>query len=218
MPLARLYAVRHGVTDWNEQGRIQGHTPTSLNESGRAQAGLLARFFAGCPLTAIWSSDLPRARETAERIAGPHGLAVRTLTALRERDLGPFEGMTGDEVEAALKGREPAGGDAAAWYDVPGVEGDEALLARLLPVLEEARALRGEAVLVTHGGIQKALLFHILGIPAAVRRGFALGNGLVVSLLPRDGGWRLEGLHGLETIGRFLDAAGRPEAEENPCR
>ena len=60
MPITRLYLVRHGETDWNRQNRIQGHTPTSLNETGRAQADLLARFFAACPLTAVWSSDLPR--------------------------------------------------------------------------------------------------------------------------------------------------------------
>ncbi len=204
MPLARLYLVRHGETDWNRQNRIQGHTPTSLNEDGRAQAETLARFFTASPLTAVWSSDLPRARETAAIIAAPHGLAVRTVPALRERNLGPFEGMTGDEVNEALKGAGPGGRDFASWHEVPGVEQDEEILARVAPVLEEARGIEGEAVLLTHGGVQKAVLFHVLGIPGTVRRAFALGNGLVVALLPREGRWRVEGIYGLDVIGRFV--------------
>ena len=113
------------------ENRIQGHTPTSLNETGRAQADLLARFFAACPLTAVWSSDLPRAEETAARIAAPHGLAVRIVPALRERNMEPFEGMTGDEVNEALKGAGPGGRDLTSWYEVPGVEQDESVLARV---------------------------------------------------------------------------------------
>ncbi|MGE5598200.1 MAG: histidine phosphatase family protein [Bacteroidota bacterium] len=203
MSLVRLYLVRHGVTDWNEQDRVQGHTPTSLNETGRRQADLLGRFFARCPLGAVWASDLPRAYETAEHIAAPHGLAVRRLGSLRERNLGPFEGLTGEEVRAALKGKGRPRGDLS-WYEVEGVEQDEEVLARVWPVLEEARGLEGEAVLVTHGGVQKAVLFRILGLPSDARRAFALGNGLVVALVPRDEGWFIEGIFGLEAIGRLL--------------
>ena len=199
MTVSRLYLVRHGETDWNLKDRIQGHRPTSLNDTGRWQAELLARFFAHCPLAAVWSSDLPRALETAERIAAPHGLAVKATVALRERDLAPFEGMTGDEVSATL-----AINDLTTWYDVPGVEKDEAMLARLLPVLEAARETDGEVALVTHGGVQKTLLYHILGIPAATRRAFALGNGLIIALLPDEKGWRVEGIHGLALVERFL--------------
>ncbi len=137
--------------------------------------------------------------ETAERIAAPHGLPVRTLAALRERDLAPLEGMTGDEVDAAL-----ASGDFSTWYDVPGVESDQAMLDRLFPVLEEARALDGEVALATHGGVQKALLYHILGIPAVSRRAFVLANGLVVALVPEDAGWRVEGIFGPPVMTRLL--------------
>ena len=206
MSITRLYLVRHGETDWNQQNRIQGHTPTSLNETGRAQAELLGRFFTACPLTAVWSSDLPRAYETAEAIAAPHGLKIRQLAALRERNLGPFEGMTGDEVDEALKGAGPGGRDFTSWYEVPGVEQDENVLVRVAPVLEEARGIEGEAVLLTHGGVQKAVLFHVLGIPGTVRRAFALGNGLVIALLPREGSWRVEGIYGLEVIRRFVES------------
>lgn len=205
MPLTRLYLVRHGVTDWNAEDRVQGHTPTSLNAEGRAQAELLGRFFAGCPLGAVWSSDLPRAVETAEAIAAPHGLTVKPLEALRERNLGPFEGKTGREVEAMLKGRGPGGRDLTSWYEVEGVEQDGEVLARVMPVLAEARRIEGEAVLVSHGGVQKAVLFEVLGIPSTARRGFAMGNGQVAALLPLGDGWRVEGLYGMEAIKRFTE-------------
>lgn len=200
--LTRLYLVRHGQTDWNLARRIQGHRPIPLNERGREQAETLARFFASAPLAAVWSSDLPRARETAERIAAPHGLAVRTTSALRERAFGPLEGMAGEEVEAFL-----AGGSFVTWYDVPGVEDDGSILARALPVLEEAREVKGEAVLVTHGGVQKAVLYHLLGLPPSARRVFALDNGLVVVLRPEEEGWRLEGIYGLDLLERLLSRA-----------
>lgn len=197
MTVSRLYLVRHGETDWNQAGRIQGHHPTSLNETGRRQAEILARFFAPCPLTAVWSSDLPRAVETAARIAAPHQLTVRTMASLRERDLAPLEGMTGDEVTAAL-----SAGDFSTWYDMPGVESDEAVLARVLPVLAEARKIAGEVVLATHGGVLKTVLYHLLGIPVTNRRAFVLSNGLVVALIPEDENWRVAGLYGLEMMDR----------------
>ncbi|MGQ9779993.1 MAG: histidine phosphatase family protein [Bacillota bacterium] len=199
MSLVRLYLVRHGQTDWNLAGRIQGHQPIPLNERGREQAETLARFFARFPLAAVWSSDLPRAQETAERIAAPHGLAVRTTPALRERAFGPLEGMAGEEVGTFLAER-----NFATWHEIPGVEDDAAILARVLPVLDEAKKIEGEAVLVTHGGVQKAVLYHLLGLPSSARRLFALDNGLVVVLRPEEDAWRLEGLYGLELLERLL--------------
>ena len=197
MSISRLYIVRHGETDWNLIGRVQGHTPTFLNETGRRQAELLSRFFAACPLTEILSSDLPRARETAELIAAPHGLAVRQTEALRERNLGPFEGKMGDEVRATA--------DFTSWYEVYGVEQDEAMLARLLPLLDEAEAeaAAGEVVFVTHGGVQKVLFHHILGIPLERKRGFTLTNGQVI-VFRHEEVWRLEGLYALEMLVRIL--------------
>src|SRR5271165_3144262 len=97
---ARLWLVRHGETDWNAQGRVQGHTPTELNENGRRQAASLAEMFAGRKFAALWSSDLPRARQTAEAIGSALGLDVQLTVALRERSFGPYEGKTNEEIRA----------------------------------------------------------------------------------------------------------------------
>ncbi len=101
-----LWLVRHGQTDWNVQGRWQGQTPDAppLNAAGLAQAEAVAEQLAaqasqdGLAFAAIYSSDLLRARQTAEIIARRLGLPVQLDARLREVHLGVWEGMLGDEV------------------------------------------------------------------------------------------------------------------------
>jgi broad specificity phosphatase PhoE len=92
-----LLLVRHGETDWNAEGRLQGHTDRPLNEHGRRQARALAERLAGDGVDAIYSSDLARARETAEIVGERLGLPVVTDPDLRERNWGSWEGLTGSE-------------------------------------------------------------------------------------------------------------------------
>src|ERR1051326_3352209 len=91
-PVTRLFVVRHGVTAWNAEGRWQGHTDVSLTDEGIAQAHGVARRLAKERVDAVWSSDLSRARMTAEIIAEHHRLPVATTPALREQRLGDWEG------------------------------------------------------------------------------------------------------------------------------
>jgi probable phosphoglycerate mutase len=92
-----LLLVRHGETDWNAEGRLQGHTDRPLNEHGRRQANELAERLAGEGADAIYASDLARARETAEIVGGRLGLPVVIDADLREKNWGNWEGLTGDE-------------------------------------------------------------------------------------------------------------------------
>ena len=187
---ARLWLVRHGQTDWNVQRRIQGHTPTSLNAAGIHQAHLLASFFARRRFAAIWSSDLPRALQTAEIIGQKLALAVQATAQLRERELGEFEGKTWDEIRQ-MRGIEPgsplANGDLSDWTGIPGVETDTALWRRIRRVLLEISADHpGQDVLVvTHGGVLKHSVWHVLGLPPGAPRRFPLANGLTVILQQR---------------------------------
>jgi alpha-ribazole phosphatase len=96
----RLLIARHGVTEWNKIHRLQGQSDVPLSAEGRAEARALAARLAGVALAAVYSSDLARARETAEIVAQPHGLAVTTDAAFREVALGELEGLT----RAALEG------------------------------------------------------------------------------------------------------------------
>jgi probable phosphoglycerate mutase len=92
-----LLLVRHGETDWNASGRLQGHTDRPLNAHGRAQAKALSEQLAGAGLAAVYASDLVRARETAEIVGARLGLTVVTDPDLREKDWGTWEGLTSDE-------------------------------------------------------------------------------------------------------------------------
>jgi broad specificity phosphatase PhoE len=93
-----LVLVRHGETDWNREGRWQGHSDTHLNELGREQARRVAGELRDVDV--VYSSDLARSRETADVIAGALGLDVRLDPRLRERSFGAWEGLTVTEIEA----------------------------------------------------------------------------------------------------------------------
>ena len=96
-----LLFVRHGETDWNAEGRLQGHTDRPLNDYGRRQARALAERLAGEePVDAVYASDLARAKETAEIVGRRLGLPVVVDPDLREKNWGSWEGLTGDERAA----------------------------------------------------------------------------------------------------------------------
>jgi len=92
-----LLLVRHGETDWNADGRLQGQTDRPLSDYGRRQARKLAGELEGEELEAIYSSDLARARETAEIVGERLGLPVELDPELREKDWGTWEGLTAVE-------------------------------------------------------------------------------------------------------------------------
>src|SRR6476661_3313571 len=95
--MTTLLLVRHGETDWNADGRLQGQTDRPLSDFGRRQALQLAEELAEEELEAIYSSDLARARETAEIVAERFGLPVVLDPDLREKDWGTWEGLNAVE-------------------------------------------------------------------------------------------------------------------------
>src|SRR4051812_15965596 len=95
--MTTLVLARHGETDWNASGRLQGHTDRPLNDYGRRQARELADRLAGDGIAAIYASDLSRAKETAEIVGAGLGLPVVIDADLRERNWGSWEGLTASE-------------------------------------------------------------------------------------------------------------------------
>lgn len=163
----RLLLVRHGETDWNLEQRIQGQLQISLNAKGRRQAELAAERLAQYEFAAAWSSDLARARETAEVIlARLPGLGLGLDEALREANFGLWEGLTYGEFRAV------APEAAAQWIEAPEeveAPGGESLVQMRARVVAFARELLDQhpdttVLLVTHGGPIRALVAEVSGV------------------------------------------------------
>jgi broad specificity phosphatase PhoE len=99
--VASLFLIRHGETDWNHEGRWQGHEDRGLTERGAEQARAAAQALHGVTFAAIYASDLRRATESARPLADAVGLLVEEQPELREIDTGSWTGLTRDEVAAA---------------------------------------------------------------------------------------------------------------------
>jgi broad specificity phosphatase PhoE len=144
--VARLLLVRHGESEWNAIGKWQGWADPPLTELGLRQAAVAARAVGA--VDAIVSSDLQRAQATAEVIAGELGVGpVVPDAALRERDAGPWTGLTRREIHDQWPGYL----DSDKRPD--GYEGDDALLDRVLPALRTLEAAGSAVLVVTHGGV-----------------------------------------------------------------
>jgi broad specificity phosphatase PhoE len=146
-----LLLVRHGETDWNRDGRWQGHSDTHLNDAGREQAARVAEELDGVDVA--YSSDLARARETADIVARRLGLDVHVDERLRERGFGAWEGKTAPEIELEFR-------DAhARWLagEGPGAEDAEPFLdfaTRVQRFVEDVLTRHPDetVLIVAHGG------------------------------------------------------------------
>ena len=155
MSSTELLLIRHGETAWNAEHRIQGHLDIPLSATGIRQAALLAERLARETIVAVYSSELIRARLTAEPLAARLGLDIISDTRLRERSFGVFEGLTQDEIAA----RHPEGFRRwrerdPAWAIDEGESGQQ-LIDRVLSALHDITLRHpGESVaVVTHGGV-----------------------------------------------------------------
>ena len=144
--MTTLLLVRHGETDWNAERRWQGHADVPLNDRGREQARTLADRLAGERIDAIYTSDLGRARETAEILAARLGVPVVTDPDLREIDVGSREGLTGDQGDRPWDG-----------------ETHDAHAARMLGAVHRIAAGHPEerVLVVTHGGSMRRIDEHL---------------------------------------------------------
>lgn len=153
--MVKLLLVRHGESTWNAQSRWQGQADPPLSPFGERQAeDAIARLTEVATITAVWTSDLVRARRTGELIAKRLGLGgVRAEPRLRERDVGAWSGLTRDEIEERWPGY------LAARRSPPDFEGDDALLERTRAGLAAAvdGTGTGDVLVVTHGGVIRTI-------------------------------------------------------------
>jgi probable phosphoglycerate mutase len=184
MDSTRILLVRHGETDWNATGRIQGHRDAPLNAAGREQARRAARRLAGEPVRALYSSDLARAFETATIIGQSLRLTVVTSPRLRERLYGAWEGLTSAEIQARYPEQFTEWRARSTDFAPPQGETRTQLLTRALAELQTIarRHAREMVVVVTHGGFCYVLINYILGSVDGDRREFTFGNASIHTL------------------------------------
>ncbi|HEY1733922.1 MAG TPA: histidine phosphatase family protein, partial [Acidimicrobiales bacterium] len=186
-----LWLVRHGESTWNALGLVQGHAATpALTARGQAQAEQLAEqlaaTLAGVAVAALYSSDLGRAVQTAGPLAARLGRDVVRDQRLRERSFGEAEGTPSRVLPAAvagIEGERVIDADATA----PGGESVRDLYRRVAGFADDvlapmvAEATSGDVVVVTHGGVVRALAAWLDGIDPDDMPWGPVGNGLVVS-------------------------------------
>lgn len=164
----KLFAIRHGQTDWNVAGRMQGCTDIELNETGLAQAEAAAQTIGGHGISLIISSPLSRARKTAEILNRVLNCPIIVDDALRERGFGIYEGMLISEIRGMVK-MDPEYFDKPGSPDSRSVEPMEALRKRVGRLLDDIRVRYPDetVLLVTHGGTMRAISSYFRGDKAS---------------------------------------------------
>jgi broad specificity phosphatase PhoE len=174
-----VYLVRHGETEWSLSGQHTGSTDIPLTENGKAVARELGQKLKGIEFTAVWSSPMSRAIDTA-RLAG-YEHDVRIDDRLTEWAYGEYEGMTTPEIRETRP-------DWFLWRDgCPGGESPAQVGARADGLVEEVRAVQGDVLLFAHGHILRVITARWLGYPPGDGMHFSLGTA-TLSIL----GWERE--------------------------
>jgi broad specificity phosphatase PhoE len=214
-----IVLVRHGESEGNRDGVFTGHGPSRLTALGRAQAEATARALADRRPAAIFTSDLPRALETAAPLARLSGVPVAETVALRERGVGEWTGLTFREVQE----RWPELWQALLSRDVdfrsPGGESHRDCRARVGAFLDGLFAAPPPApdgdegptrvVLVSHGVALNHVLHHVLDVEADASRFFFLLQNCSLSRFERrpSGHYRI---HTINDVAHLLDVGAAP--------
>lgn len=192
----RLVLLRHGRTAWNAERRWQGHADVPLDAVGEAQAGEAAAALAELEPALLWSSDLARARQTAEAVAAATGQPVHTDPRLREFDVDDRAGLTLEEY-AATHPEERGALLGSGFGGVPGGEPADQVADRTRAALADVVALLDPgrtAVVVVHGGSGKLAALGLLGWPHHLYASLAGLHNCAWAELEEagpDGGFRL---------------------------
>jgi len=163
----KLLLVRHGLTDWNNDGRFQGQTDVPLNPSGGRQAQALGGRLAEEPLDVIFTSDLTRAVETAKAISAHHTCPVMIDPRLREIGFGKWEGQTYAEIARDDPETLRAWETHAPQASGPGGETLAQLAGRIQSFLDDLGKTAADktVLIVSHGGALQVMLCLLLGLP-----------------------------------------------------
>ena len=170
--------MRHGETEWNAVGRIQGHSDIPLSQTGRDQAHAVARRLAEAPLDVVYSSDLSRASETARIIIGDRDIPLHSTPELRERYYGVFEGLTVKERKDQYPDMFAASLVNDLDFAPTGGESPRATCARMTAFVAGLRARHPDetVLIVGHGGSLRAAIIALMEFPLDANWRFVMSN------------------------------------------
>ncbi|WP_146552347.1 histidine phosphatase family protein [Rummeliibacillus sp. SL167] len=193
--MTKIYIVRHGETDWNREGRLQGGRNTALNKRGEKQAIACRSYFEKIKCDAIFTSTLNRASHTATIMNETLQLPFHALKEFAERTYGEAEGMTYEERRRAYPHKE-----------YPNQETVEELKKRIVSGLQmiDNRYSDGSVILVTHGAVIHTLFTMVENasiFPQSVR----LSNGGVSTIYNADGKWWLDKYNEIHHLNNHSD-------------
>ena len=166
-PTCCVLLFRHGETENSKEVCFNGHYDVGLSETGKKQFQHWADILKQKEIKAIYCSDLQRTRKSAQIIGKEYGLKPTAYSELRELSFGTWEGMSVSEVESAYPGQMKERMKNVATFQADGGETYPQLQARVVPKYEEivARHPNDQIAMVCHGGVNRVILSHLLGIP-----------------------------------------------------
>ena len=178
MKETEIILIRHGETEWNSQKRMQGHSNSDLSLVGQAQIQALGQWMKNVPFDLIYSSDSPRAKQTAESITQFSGHELQFDQRLREKNLGVFEGLTSEEARERHPEVFRLFKTAGSKYVIDEGESTQQLQDRALEIVNEIRIKHPEerVLLVTHGGFIRVVMKHSLGLSLETPTRFLIRN------------------------------------------
>jgi len=190
----KIIAIRHGETEWNALGREQGQLDSSLTTRGLKQAEAIAERLRRVKFSALYSSDLGRARNTAEIVAKATGDKIETDAGLRERHTGIFQGLTNAQMAAQYPREYSAYQSDPYAYQVPGGESGQQRTERSVRVMNALadRHASETIVIITHGGFLIGFFEHVLGLAPGNAWRFKRQNAAFNAFDRVDGKWSLE--------------------------
>ena len=162
--VSTIYLMRHGAIEQQRPRRFVGQTDFPLTDAGRGQAALWREALAEVPLAAVVASDLSRCLDTAAIVTRGRNLPVRPEPRLREINLGAWEGLTVEEVKTRFPGAYERRGCDLAGFNAEGGESFEDVRVRAVAALAELADLDGNVLVVAHGGVNRTILCHALGM------------------------------------------------------
>ena len=163
--IKEIYLVRHGETDWNNEGRFQGHTNIPLNEKGKLQAQVAYEKLRAINFDLIYSSDLERAAQTARIITAYRKIQIRYDARLRERDAGIYSGLTLSEI-SKIKGLDLTISQYVSDDKLEGIEPLSHLISRVSEFLENLSNNKfSKCLIIGHGGSLSIIASNLTGIP-----------------------------------------------------